>query len=192
MTVKEYQNYCKKKLDTIYQEVEVEWNPFRGCRVNSKQYCPRLDMAIGPFAINGQFSEDYTELLNEPRSKVFIESLIRANNQNITGVGDGDQSKISDFYSFNHNARCFMCVEIENKVSRKHIVGGLVNASALGRVAVLIAWTPDKLKAFIKLKNYLKYLSSVEKNSFKTNNILILNKDQFKNLVDSFVRRRTI
>jgi hypothetical protein len=188
MTVKKYQKYCKNKLDTIYQEVQVEWNPFKGCEVSNKQYCPRLDMAVGPFAINNQFREAYTDLLCELKSKAFIESLIRANNQNIIRVGRGEQSDLSDFYSFNLNARCFMCVEIENKVSRKHIAGGLVNASALGRVAVLIAWTPDKLKAFIKLKNYLKYLSSVEKNSFKTNNILILDKDQFKELVDSAAR----
>ncbi len=182
MTVKEYQNYCKDKLKTIYQEVKIEWNPF-GRR--DDQYSPRPDIAIGPFAINSQLEENYNELLDESKSKAFIESLIEINNQNIAEIGGGEQLRLSDISRFNYNARCFICIEIENRVSRKHIIGGLVNASALGRIAILIAWTPDKLKAFIKLKNYLKFLSSVGKNSFRTDNILILDKNQFKELVDS-------
>lgn len=185
MTIKEYQNYCKAKLETIYKEVEIEWNPF-GRR--DDQYSPRPDLAVGPFAISGRLDEDYDGLLNKPESKVFIELLIEKNNQNIAEMGNRERSQISDFNFFNRNARCFMCIEIENKVSRKHIVGGLINASALGRIAVLIAWTPDKLKAFIKLKNYLNFLSLVEKNSFRTDNILILDKNQFKALVDTAVR----
>ncbi len=182
MTVKEYQNYCKEKLKIIYKEAKTEWNPF-GRR--NDQYSPKPDIAVGPFAIDSRLEADYNKLLNEPRSKAFIESLIKINNQNIAEIGGGDPSRLLDIFYFNYNSRCFICIEIENEVSRKHIIGGLVNASALGRIAILVAWTPDKLKAFIKLKNYLKFLSSVEKNSFKTDNILILNKDQFKILVDS-------
>jgi hypothetical protein len=182
MTVKEYQNYCKNKLEIIYQDVKIEWNPF-GRR--SDQYSPRPDIAVGPFATNSRLERDYDKLIIEPRSKKFIESLIKANNQNITKIGGRGESVFSDISYFNYNARCFICLEIENKVSRKHLIGGLVNASALGRIAILVAWTPSKLKAFIKLKNYLKFLSSVEKNSFKTDNILILDKDQFKELVDA-------
>ncbi len=181
MTVKEYQNYCKDKLETIYQEVKIEWNPF-GRR--DDQYSPKPDIAVGPFATADRRGENYDRLLEKPKSKAFIESLIEKNNGNIMTFGDGVISSWSDIFHFNYNARCFICIEIENEVSRKHIIGGLVNASALGRIAVLIAWTPEKLKAFIKLKNYLKFLSSVEKNSFKTANILILSKDQFRGLVD--------
>lgn len=182
MTVKEYQKYFKDKLKNIYQEVEVEWNPF-GRR--DDQYSPRPDIAVGPFAINNRLVRDYDILLNESKSKAFIESLIEINNQNIIRIGGGNQSTLFNISHFNDNARCFLCIEIENATSRKHIMGGLVNASALGRVAILVAWTPDKLKAFIKLKNYLKSLTVAEKNSFKTDNILILDKDQFKEIVDS-------
>ena len=182
MTVKEYQSYCKEKLSNIYQDVVIEWKPF-GRR--DDQYSPRPDIAVGPFAYQDRLEENYDELLNNTKGKRFVESLISANNNNVTSVGDSILSNYSMFRTFNHNSRCFICVEIENKVSRKHIVGGLVNASALGRIAVLVAWTPDKLRAFIKLKNYLKFLSSVEKNSFRTDNILILSKEQFKEAVDA-------
>ncbi len=181
MTVKEYQTYCKEKLSNIYQSVVIEWKPFE---VSSDQYSPRPDIAVGPFAYQGRLEANYDALLNDDRSRYFVESLVNANNSNITSVGDNILSSYSMFRTFNYNSRCFICIEIENKVSRKHIIGGLVNASALGRIAVLVAWTPDKLKAFIKLKNYLKFLSSVEKNSFRTDNILILSKEQFKEVID--------
>lgn len=184
MTVNEYQIYCKEKLSNIYQDVTEEWKPFG--RMDN-QYSPRLDIAVGPFAYTSRFEENYDALLNDIQSKNFINSLITANNLNMINIGDNDLSNYSMLENFNYNARCFICIEIENEVSRKHIIGGLVNASALGRVAVLVAWTPDKLKAFIKLKKYLKFLSSVEKNSFKTDNILILSKEQFKQAVDVLV-----
>ncbi len=185
MTIKEYQNYCKGQLETIYQDVKTEWNPF-GNRDN--QYSPRPDLAVGPFAVNNRLEEVYDLLTSEPRSKAFIEALIDINNLNISEIGSDELSSLSNMSHFNYNARCFICIEIENMVSRKHIVGGLINASALGRIAILVAWTPDKLKAFIKLKNYLHFLSSVEKNSFRTDNVLILSKEQFKEAVDTINR----
>lgn len=185
MNVKEYQKYCKTKLLSIYDFVEVEWNPFKKCHVEDKQYCPRLDIAVGPFAVDARLESQYDQLLNQAKSKIFINYLIKLNNDNFPSIAGGLKTSLENIRYFNYNARCFICIEIENKVSRKHIVGGLINASALGRIAILVAWNPDKLKAFIKLKNYLHFLSSVEKNSFKTDNILILSKDQFKEAVDA-------
>ncbi|MFA5211569.1 MAG: hypothetical protein WC414_03655 [Patescibacteria group bacterium] len=185
MGVKEYQQYCKDKLLSLYDSVDVEWNPFKKFNVGNKQYCPRLDIAVGPFAINTRLESQYNRLLSERESRKFIDSLIKFNNDNVRNIVTGSETNFEMMKYFNYNARCFICVEIENKVSRKHIVGGLINASALGRIAVLVAWTPDKLKAFLKLKNYLNFLSSVEKNSFKTDNVLILSKEQFKIVVDA-------
>ena len=41
-----------------------------------------------------------------------------------------------------------------------------------------VAWSADKLKAFIKLREYLNFLGSVGKNTFDTTNLLILDKEQ--------------
>ena len=183
MTPKEYQIELKEKLQRIYpaQRVETEWTSIKkkdGLEdVYGKVYCPRVDVAVGPFATQARFSEEYNNLQNE--SEHFIEKLIEKHNENLIHFGLEIKTDLFDRLKyFNRNARCFLCIEIENKVSRKHLVGGLVNASALGRVGVLIPWTPEKLKAFVKLRNYLMFLGKVGKNTFKTENVLILTKEQ--------------
>ena len=58
------------------------------------------------------------------------------------------------------------------------MIGGAVNASVLGRIGILVAWSPDKLRAAIKLRRYLEFLARVGKNTFDTTNLLILSKEQ--------------
>lgn len=181
MKIKDYQKYCETKLNNIYKEVKMEWRSFG---FSNDQYSPRLDLAVGPFAIDENFGEQYNLQLSEQKSKLFIDKIIEENNKNIDEFGIGSVFNLSN--NINFNARCFISIEIENKVSRKHILGGLINASSLGRIAILVAWTPDKLKHFIKLKNYLNFLSSVKKNSFATDNILIVSKNQFVDVLNLF------
>ncbi len=176
MTPKEYQPLLKRKLQGIYpdQDVEIEWTSIRG---DSSVYSPRVDAAVGPFATENKHIEEYSNLLET--SEDFIRKLIQKHNENLKSFDlDIDEHLFTILKHFNQNARCLLCVEIENKVSRKHILGGFVNASALGRVAILIPWTSEKLKAFVKLRNYLGFLASVGKNTFKTDNILILTREQ--------------
>jgi len=87
----------------------------------------------------------------------------------------------------NQNARCFMAFEIENEVSRKHLMGGAINAAALGRVGLAIAWNPEKLRAFVRMRSYLLFLSAVGKNTFDPSNLLILSKDQVMDVISKHV-----
>jgi len=175
MTPKKYQPIAKRKLKKIYSEVKTEWTSIRG---DKNIYSPRVDLAVGPFAIDRRYENEYDDLMRE--SKIFIKSLIANHNENLRSFDlELEDNYFEKLFDFNRNSRCLLCIEIENKVSRKHLIGGLVNASALGRVGILIPWTPEKLKAFMKLRNYLKFLGQVDKNTFKTDNILILTKDQF-------------
>ena len=187
MTPKEYQPIAKRMLEKLYSEVEQvkkEWASIKG---NKNIYSPRVDLAVGPFAIDKRYEKKYDGLMRMRKSQAFIKSMIAKHNENLKTI---DKNLITfglksedDYFQkllyFNRNARCLLCIEIENKVNRKHLIGGLVNASALGRVAILIPWTPEKLKAFIRIRNYLKFLGRVEKNTFKTDNVLILTKNQF-------------
>jgi hypothetical protein len=72
-----------------------------------------------------------------------------------------------------------LCIEIEDSGSRKHCLGNLVNASALGRIGLLIARSEKILRTFVRQRVYLRFLANVEKNSFRTDNALVLSAEQF-------------
>lgn len=171
---REYQDSAKIALDRIYREVEVQWYPFLG--IGRDMYAPRIDIAVGPFAIDAErFDERYTELLLETRP--FIESLIECHNLNLDAAEQ--RASFETIAFFNLNARCLLCIEIEDSGSRKHCLGNLVNASALGRVGLLIARSEKILRTFVRQRVYLRFLASVGKNSFRTENALVLSAEQF-------------
>lgn len=177
LQVKEYQNQLCDGLHRIYPSVEIipEWPSMQN---EMGTYSPRLDVAVGPFAIEGIYIDEYNLLMDQ--SRPFITRLVKYHREN-TKVIDGEKCQLA-FNTLkykNQNARCLLAIEIENRVSRKHLIGGAVNASALGRIGVIIAWTPRMLKAAVKLRRYLAFLSNVGKNTFDTTNLLILDKEQF-------------
>ncbi|AHX21992.1 MULTISPECIES: hypothetical protein [Bacillus cereus group] len=179
MSLKQYQNYIKNQLQTLYRqnEIQVEWDAMKGAR-DFNIYSPRIDVAVGPFALYQGYETEYDEMLSS--SKVFIEKLIEFNRDNLTGHDYFVEPHIYEEIMYqNRNARCFMAIEIENQVSRKHLMGGAINASALARVGIVIPWTDDKLNAFVRLVRYLHYLKLADKNTFNTTNLLIVTKEQF-------------
>lgn len=130
------------------------------------------------------FENEYDRLMEISRE--FIEMLIVYTLENIR-----EYEAINSVITFenlknkNRNARCLLAIEIENKVSRKHLMGSAINASALGRIGIAVAWNTDKLKAFIKLRKYLHFLGSVGKNTFDTTNLLIMDKEQLFQAIHS-------
>ena len=53
-------------------------------------------------------------------------------------------------------------------------------ALVLRRIGICIGWTPEKVKALIKVQAYWDFLRSVGKNIFETKNVIILDKNQFR------------
>lgn len=176
MELKEYQKLLAEELQRIYPEtpIQVEWSAIRGDR---SLYCPRIDIAVGPFATDDSYINEYNTMFT--KSTHFITNMLDYHRINVKQLGFENFNTSTDslFYK-NQNARCFLAIEIENKVSRKHLIGGAVNAAALGRIGIVVAWTPEKLRAFVKLRRYLNFLGSVGKNTFDTTNLLILDSDQ--------------
>jgi hypothetical protein len=186
LLVKEYQKECASKLRCIFKnsDVDVEWNSETSER---HLYCPKPDIAIGPFATGDKsYIHEYDEIQNS--NSEFLEKLISIHNDNMSD---------SNFYyeprhyntssSRNNNARCFLAIEIENKVSRKHLLGGAFNASALGRYGILVAYNPPIFRAMKRLDGYFKYLYDVKRNSFPLDNLFILDKSQFSEILENFL-----
>jgi hypothetical protein len=173
LTETEYQAQVKLSLERIYGEVSVQWSALRGQGRNT--YAPRVDVAVGPFAIHRRYIEEYTNLLNVTRP--FIESLLVRHNRNAEGIGQ--PVTFGDILHFNDNARCLISIEIEECGGRKHCLGNLVNVSSLGRVGILVARTDAVLRTFIRQRSYFQFLEDVGKNTFKTANALVLSERQF-------------
>ena len=180
----EYQTTIARNLRATYHDVpvETEWRS----QFDNNTYSPRVDIAVGPFAIEHgvSFTDDYDNLMRASRH--FIECLIGHHLRNIgnqTGLGPGPavyNNLFNHLVTKNLNARCFMAIEIENRVSRKHLMGSAINASALGRIGIAVGWTDEKLRAFVRLHRYFSYLYDVKQNIFDTSNLLIVSKNQFR------------
>lgn len=173
MTEREYQNEKKTALGRLYGEVEVQWHPFRGH--GRRMYAPKVDIAVGPFATEIRYENRYSELLNQTRD--FIERLIEKHNQNVEN--NEERTSFERIAHFNENARCLLCIEVEGTGSKKHCLGDLVNASLLGRIGIIVARSEKMLKVFLRQRVYLHFFEGVGKNTFRTDNALVLTADQF-------------
>lgn len=183
--VQEYQAQLKDKLSALFCNVpvEIEWAAMTGERT---LYSPRLDAAVGPFATQQSYIEEYDQLIRYHEQ--LLSTLFQIHRANLRAFGQPD-----NHFTFEHictrnmNARCFLAFEIENAVSRKHLMGGAINAAALGRIGLAVAWNQEKLKAFVRMRSYLLFLAEVGKNTFDPSNLLILSKEQVMEALDSFL-----
>ena len=156
------------------QECRMEWHAFSGI---DSQYSPRLDLAVGPFAIGDLKLEEKYDALTEVHRE-YMASLWRAHVSNV-GCSDQDISRLFHAASSqNSNARCFLAIEIENRGSRKHVLGGMLNAASLGRFGIMIGWTDDSVRMLVRARQYLMFLMEARKPSLPFSNLLILNREQ--------------
>jgi len=170
--LREYQDVLVRKLSRVFREVPVqsEWATMTD---ESGLYSPRLDVAVGPFATDRIYIGEYDALIRTHAP--LVKALFTVHRANLKEHGERD-----DHFSFdelchrNSNSRCFLAFEIENAVSRKHLMGGAINAAALGRIGIAVGWDRGKLRALIRLRTYLLFLARVGKNTFHPSNLLIL------------------
>jgi hypothetical protein len=186
-SVTKYQSTLARGIERLFGELPVatEWAAMRGERAI---YSPRLDVAVGPFATDDILASEYDALVT--RHAGFLQALFELHCQNLR-LHEVDERHF-DFHHAchrNYNARCFIAFEIENVVSRKHLMGGAINAAALGRLGVAIGWDRGKVRALVRLRSYLLFLASVGKNTFDPSNLLILSAEQALEVVEIHLAR---
>jgi len=175
--VKEYQELVRKSLSKIFGEgnVKKEWDVATDSQdaYTRKLYCPRLDIAVGPFNIDGNVDENNDRIKEAVDSnKDFIDNVLR-----LPGLSPGDVD--SFLRQENKNPRCFLAIEIEKSGSRKHMVGNIVNASILGAFGIIIPFDDKALSAYRKIDAYLNFAAKVGKTREIFKNVLIINKEKF-------------
>ena len=98
-------------------------------------------------------------------------------------------------FEFNDNPRCFVAIEVENEhknrhgricIDVKHVIGSMVNASAMGKVAIMVAKTSNVMKSFEKLLKYLMYLRDVKSLKFLPWNLILIEMKNFKELLSEY------
>jgi len=167
----------------LEQETVTEWYSEMG----KGMYAPRVDVAVGPFAIEAgvHMNQEHSHLLHQHED--FFRQLVGLHLENLqkstqdTPADDRKfliEEKMNSLFVTNQNARCFMAIEIENEVSRKHLMGGAVNCSVLAKVGIAVGFSDKKHHCFLNLYRYFDYLRQVEKPTFNTANLLIISKDQ--------------
>lgn len=164
--------------------VENPWRAF--ARVGRRIYSPAVDIAVGPFATeNRRYIDDYDRMVESfaPLLDKWVD-MFRENWQrcieayywtSLLNLALGHEDFV---HGSNRNARCFLAIEVENKNSRKHLMGSIINAGALGRVGIVVAWQEEVLRAALRMKAYFDFLREAEKRTFDISGVLILTKDQ--------------
>lgn len=188
------QQYAIERLKTIFRDehnrplVKPQWRPFAG--QGRAIYQPAVDVAVGPFAVIAQYGDIYDQMVDD-NSNLIKEwvGLFRQNWGTCLGQHywvtqpDSLSNHIafhSDSGKANTNARCFIALEFENENSRKHLMGSIVNAGALGRIGILVAEQEEVLRAAIRMRAYFDYLKSKGKRTFNMSGVIVITSKQFE------------
>ena len=177
ITSREFQRLVANELGNLLKlPIQIEW---RAMQEQKSLYCPRIDIAVGPFVYDSSsIPDEHDSLIRQ--WEIPIQAMLDYHKQNVASLSwENCKTSFDDLCYKNKTARCFLAIEIENEVSRKHLIGSAINAMALGRLGIVVAFTPDKLKAFIRQRRYLWFLGQAT--NIDTDNLLILNREQFVN-----------
>lgn len=189
-TPKGYQQRLFESLQGRLAPLDIEtckeWEAFQR---SSGLYSPRLDIALGPFSTTTNRSCQLKyDKLSEDLVR-FTEYLMTCHIENTTAYRHPVDARVESalihptaerIRNGNRNARCFVAIEIENRGSRKHFLGGALNACALGRYGVLVGYTNEAVRTLVRLQAYWDFLRAVEKPTFSTSNLLVLSRSQME------------
>ncbi len=179
LTHKEYQKFIANKLESLLKlPVQIEW---RSMQEQKSLYCPRVDIAVGPFVYdNSRIPDEHNKLVKQ--WEVRIQAMLDCHRHNVRSLSwDTCPTSFEELCFKNIAARCFLAIEIEDTGSRKHLIGTALNAMALGRVAIVVVSKRDKLKAFVRLRRYLWFLSQAI--NINTDNLLFISRDQLNRVL---------
>ena len=180
--VEQYQELVCHSLGRIFGENEVikEWDAAKDSQDDFRRgdlYCPRIDVAVGPFNIDRRI-----EINNER-----IRASVREHRDFLRNVFSFSEQRDANFEDFlanlNPNPRCFLAIEIENSGSSKHMLGNIANVSILGHIGVVIPFNDSKFALCGRIKNYVSFASQVGKIESVFRNVLVVSKENFLRLL---------
>jgi hypothetical protein len=181
--VKKFQKTIYNHLTMIFGEnnLRYEWDVSKESRdglnrnlyPDRELYCPRLDIAVGDFNIDGNV--EYNDRKIKEAAELHKDLIHR--------LWENSESQVTPFDDFmcnrNNNPRCLLAIEIENSGSSKHMIGNIANVAIIGSMGIVIPFNHKKLLLCRRIKNYIQYVTRVKKIEKVFQNVLIVEKDKF-------------
>jgi len=183
-----YQELVCNTLQGIFGETDVkkEWNVAKDSKddFTRELYCPRLDVAVGPFNIDRDIERNKSAIKTLAHiHRDFIDRMLRYSQQQ----GNNVESFLENA---NPNPRCFLAIEIENSGSSKHMLGNIANVSIIGSIGVVIPFNYKKASLCNRIKKYVTFATQVGKTEDVFKNVLIIDKENFLRVLEGIRRRR--
>jgi hypothetical protein len=152
------------------ENVTREWDVAKNSKdaYTRELYCPRVDFAVGPFNIDANIDYNNTLIEEAYRKHGKLLELLKSRS-------DSEDKALKP----NENPRCFLAIEVEDKSSRKHRLGSIVNASALGKIGIIVASNERVFESLVKIRKYLEFLEKVRKTRNAPENVLIITRENF-------------
>ena len=126
-------------------------------------YTPETDIVIGPFNTNRRIEENNSLIdLKVSEYASFFSFLNRIS------------STPYQNHLLNKNPRCFLAIEVAGSGSEKHLLGDMFNASIIGKIGIVIGTTPEIVKSYMRLYEYVNYVHTVGKIDQTFGNLAIL------------------
>ncbi len=175
--VKDYQELVCYSLRQIFgeSEVKIEWDVAKDREDDFTRdlYCPRLDIALGPFNIDRNIDHNKSEIENALQyHRDFIRRLIHSSQHSHDNIDEFLDKR-------NKNPRCFLAIEIENSGSSKHMLGNIANVSIIGSLGIVIPFNDKQLSLCMRIKEYVSFASSVKKVKAIFENVLVIDRKKF-------------
>jgi hypothetical protein len=163
-----------KKAGLAAIPIETEWRAFDEKEI-IKRYSPRVDLAIGPFSCTGgkSLAEEYQDYYEISRGLIDKFGFWHERNCDTHNLELPKPHAIEG-----RNARCFLAIEIERSGSRKHRLGDILNAAALGCMGIIIAWDESIARSFMRILKYFNFLSEVRKSNINADNLFVVTREQ--------------
>lgn len=166
MTASEFQQTARLLLTEHYgdSQVKLEWPIYKDAsdamqRVGS-QYYPRTDIAVGPFS-------------TAPGRHIGI---------TLNHVNDSLKLLLRKLPASNPNPRCLLAIEVVFSGSSKHILGDMLNASAIGLYGIVVG-KPEMMPKIQRNREYLHKLAALDKlNPLPFQNVLVISTSDFERL----------
>lgn len=137
-----FQTTARDILRSHYSEVIMEWRSSAGATdllsADRDRYAPRVDLAVGPFNVTPGRGGIRRDQIVEAMRPWFVDLVP------------------------NPNPRCLLAVEVIYNGSAKHLLGDLLNASAMGLFGLVVC-RPGILRKVERNRQYLSAIAELGK-----------------------------